>query len=211
VAAAERDVRRATAAYYGMVETIDSHFGRLLETLRHLGQDLDDWIIVYCSDHGEMLGEHGLWEKFRFYEGSARVPLLLRWPKGFPGGRVITQNVNLCDLYATLCDLAGLPIPPGLDSRSLRPLLEGRTAGWSGESLSQFTDHVMIKQGPLKYQYYGAEGPEVLFDLAADPGETTNRMGDAEYQEAARGFRHRLAELGLGVAPASLSRQATKK
>ena len=72
-----------------------------------------------------MLGEHGIWEKQKFFEASARVPLIMRWPSGFAGGREISENVNLCDLFATLCDLADIPTPSGLDSRSLAGLLRG--------------------------------------------------------------------------------------
>jgi choline-sulfatase len=71
--ATERDIRRTTAAYYGMIETIDTHYGDVLDSLRRVGEDLDDWIIIYTSDHGEMLGEHGIWEKQKFFEASARV------------------------------------------------------------------------------------------------------------------------------------------
>ena len=74
----KRDLRRATAAYYGMVETVDAQYGEVLAALRHIGEDPDDWIIIYTSDHGEMLGEHGIWEKQKFFEGSVRVPLFIR-------------------------------------------------------------------------------------------------------------------------------------
>ena len=199
VDASERELRRATAAYYGMVEHIDDLYGQVLDALRHVGQDLDDWIVVYCSDHGEMLGEHGIWEKQKFFEGSARVPLLIRWPRRFAGGRVVTQNVNLCDLFATLCDLAGLPIPPGLDSRSLVPLLEGNAQGWNNESVSQFgTTNLMIKRDHLKYQWYGPDMPEVLFDLEHDPLERQNVIDAPAHAEAVAAFRIRLAELGHG-------------
>jgi choline-sulfatase len=195
----EEAIRRATAAYYGMIDTIDRYYGQVLAKLESLGEDLDDWIIVYTSDHGEMLGQHGIWEKTRFYEGSARVPLIIRWPKHFEGGRVVEENVNLCDLFATLCDMAGLEIPDGLDSRSLVPLLRGEPQGWSNETVSQMgSHHVMIKQDALKYQYYGDDGPEVLFDLDEDPGETTNVAEVPAYTEAMAQFRVRLAELGHG-------------
>jgi choline-sulfatase len=78
-------IRRATAAYYGMIDQVDTYFGQILEKLEALGQNLDDWIIVYTSDHGEMLGQHGIWEKTRFYEASVRVPLIIRWPRSFEG------------------------------------------------------------------------------------------------------------------------------
>ena len=195
----EEAIRRATAAYYGMIDTVDAYFGQILERLESLGENLDEWIIVYTSDHGEMLGEHGIWEKTRFYEGSVRVPLIIRWPSGFEGGRVVDENVNLCVLFSTLCDLAGLQIPDGLDSRSLVPLLRGTVSGWDNESVSQLgKSHVMIKQDHLKYQYYGEEIAEVLFDLESDPHETRNVAEMPEYCEVMSKFRTRLSQLGHG-------------
>lgn len=200
--ASERELRRATAAYYGMIETIDDHYGTILRALEHVGQDLDEWIIIYTSDHGEMLGEHGIWEKQKFYEASARVPLIIRWPKRFGGGRTVQENVNLCDLFATLCELCAVPTPPDLDSRSLVPLMQGNNRAWDNESISQFTHrggtNVMIKRDQLKYQYY-PDLPEVLFDLAQDPTELTNVINDAPYHEAVTTFRARLAELTNGT------------
>ena len=146
-----------------------------------------------------MLGEHGIWEKQKFFEASGRVPLIIRWPNSFEGGKVINENVNLCDLFATLCDLAGLPTPEGLDSRSLVPLLNGDTSNWSNETVSQFQEHnVMIKQDHLKYQYYGPDAPEVLFDLNNDPSENTDFIDDPAYADSLVKFRARLAELGHG-------------
>lgn len=199
VDATVRDMRRATAAYYGMIETIDDYYGQVMDALTEAGQDLDDWIIVYTSDHGEMLGEHGIWEKQKFFEGSARVPLLVRWPRGFEGGRRVSANVNLCDLFATLCDLAAVPAPSGLDSRSLAPLCRGETVDWSNESVSQFGGrNLMIKQDARKYQYYGEEMPEVLFDLDRDPTERVNLIDEPEYGPFLARMRARRAELGFG-------------
>jgi len=195
--ATEREARRATAAYYGMVEQADAHFGSVLEALREAGQDLDDWLIVYTSDHGEMLGEHGVWEKQKFFEASVRVPLIIRWPKRF-APRTVDANVNLCDLFATLCDLAGIAAPADLDSRSLRPLLEGDSSGWDNETISQFGGtNLLIKRGALKYQWYGETQPEVLFDLEADPTERVNLLDRPEYAGALAQFRVRKAELGF--------------
>lgn len=195
----DETIRRATATYYGMIDQVDQYFGQVLDKIESLGQDLDDWIIVYTSDHGEMLGEHGIWEKTRFYEASARVPMIIRWPKHFEGGRTVDENVNLCDLYATLCDLAGIEIPENLDSRSMVPLLKGENENWNNETVSQLRkDHVMIKRDDLKYQYYGEGVPEVLFDLATDPKESTNVLDHPKYAESVKAFRLRLAELGHG-------------
>lgn len=195
----EREIRRAVAAYYAMVETVDDQFGRILDALEQAGQNLDEWIIVYTSDHGEMLGEHAVWEKQMFFEGSARVPLFIRWPKAFEGGRVVEENVNLCDLFATLCELADIPVPSGLDSRSLVPLLHGDNNGWDNESISQFggTD-LMIKRDHLKYLYFGEDIPEVLFDLQANPQETVNYIDHPDYQQHVEKFRLRAKELKFG-------------
>jgi choline-sulfatase len=182
-----------------MIDAVDAYFGQILARLDSLGENLDDWIIVYTTDHGEMLGQHGIWEKTRFYEGSVRVPLIIRWPAQFEGGRVVNENVNLCDLFATLCDLASIETPDSLDSRSLVPLLREEATAWRNESVSQMGHtHLMIKQDTLKYQYYGAEIPEVLFDLARDPGETMNLADVPAYADAMTRFRTRLSELGHG-------------
>ncbi|MBT3273044.1 MAG: sulfatase-like hydrolase/transferase [Spirochaetales bacterium] len=160
VHASEETIRRATASYYAMTEKMDQHFGQVIKRLEDLGENRDEWIIVYTSDHGEMLGQHGIWEKTRFYEASARVPLIISWPKAFKTGKVVAENVNLCDLFVTLCEMAGLETPKGLDSRSMVPLIKGEDTEWNNESISQMgTSHLMIKQDHLKYQYYGEEIP----------------------------------------------------
>jgi choline-sulfatase len=214
VEASERDIRRATAAYYGMIERVDDHVHEVLEALEHAGENLDDWIIVYTSDHGEMLGEHGIWEKTQLFEGSARVPLIIRWPRRFKPS-VVSQNVSQCDLFATLCDLAGIPLPPedqtvhaaGLDSRSLHHLMDGNSDEWNrryhNECISQWrgTD-LMIKRDALKYLWFDRdnclEEREVLFDLAADPKEMRNAISDQAYADAIEAFRERRATLGYG-------------
>lgn len=196
--ASERELRRATAAYYGMIETIDEMYGRVLEKLRQVGQNLDDWIIVYTSDHGEMLGEHGIWEKQKFYEGSAKVPLIIRYPRCLSDGTRVDANVNLCDLFATLCELTHTPIPEGLDSRSLVPLLENPHSYWNNETVSQYGGtNLMIKHDHLKYHYYGPDMPEVLFDLHRNPQETINYINDPEYSDLMAQFRGRRRELGF--------------
>jgi choline-sulfatase len=194
----ERELRRTTAAYYGMIETIDSEYGRVMDALTEVGQNLDDWIIIYTSDHGEMLGEHGIWEKQKFFEASVRVPLIIRYPQKFES-RIVHENVNLCDLYATLCDLTGNPVPEGLDSRSLTDLMNGSDSRWRNETVSHFGGtNLMIKHDHLKYQYYGEEAPEVLFDLKEDPQETVNFIGSARHEQEISAFRKRRAELGYG-------------
>jgi len=190
--------RRAVAGYCGMIEECDKQFAQILDALRDAGQDIDDWIIVYTSDHGEMLGQYNLWWKFRFLEGSVRVPLLIRAPRFFEGARVVPENVNLCDLFATLCDFADIPVPDGLDSRSLRPLCSGDASNWDNESISHSgKDSVMIKRDDLKYIFLAEDDQEILFDYAGGD-EHTNFASDAHYTEAMAAFRVRRNELGYG-------------
>jgi choline-sulfatase len=206
-----RDLRRATAAYYGMIDELDHDLGRVLDALAQVGQNLDDWIVVYTADHGEMLGQHGVWEKQVFYEGSARVPLIVRWPQKF-GPRRVSENCSLCDLYATLVELAGLPTPPaertvnqrGLDSRSLVNLMRGEAEGWPDEAVSQFGGtNLMIKRGDLKYYFYAGdagdppEHRELLYDLAEDPQETRPITDATRRASLLPGLRTRRSQLGF--------------
>jgi choline-sulfatase len=180
----EREERRAVAAYYANVEDMDTRCGRVLDALRAAGEDLDEWIIIYTSDHGEMMGDHGFWEKHSFYESSVRVPLVIRWPRGFEGGRAVEENVNLVDLFATMCDLAGIDMPAApevRDSRSLVPLLNGSPEGWQNTTYSEIDGTcLMVKDGPLKYNWYGDEYPEELFDLSVDPCEADDLVADPD-------------------------------
>lgn len=204
----QRIVQRGRAAYYAKTETMDGHCGRILDALRLAGQDLDEWIIVYLSDHGDMLGEHGVWEKQKFFEGSVRAPFIIRWPGGgLPGGRRVRENVSLCDLFATLCELTGVALPEGpLDSRSLVPLMKGEATSWDDEVCSFFLQqgfsNVMVKRGALKYQTYHHEDrgvmPGVLFDVEADPLERTNLVDEPAYAGAVDELRARVRELGYG-------------
>ncbi len=195
----EREAIRATAAYYGMVESVDQQIGRILAALETVGQDLNEWIIVYTSDHGEMLGEHGVWEKQKFYEGSAKVPLIINYGKKLNAGLTVDENVSLCDLFATLCDLANVPTPTALDSRSLVPLMNGENASWNNEVLSEFRDFLMIKQDNLKYQSYGSDIAEVLFDLTTDPKENVNVLTKPEYKNKVDYFRTKARKLGFAI------------
>jgi choline-sulfatase len=166
----EADARRATAAYYGMVEQTDRRIGEVLQALEEAGHDLDEWAIVFTADHGEMLGQHGLWEKRKFYDASVKVPLFVRAPGVAPGRS--GQICNLVDLFPTFTALAGLPTPDDLSGESLLASDRGNT------TFSQYNgEQYLVRDGSWKYLRFPA-ADEVLFDLATDPAELVNRAAD---------------------------------
>jgi choline-sulfatase len=193
------NVRAARRAYYGEISYVDHHIGRLIDVLRETGR-LDETVVIVTSDHGDMLGERGLWYKMSFLEGSVRVPLVVSAPGWFQAGRV-SSPVSTMDLLPTLVglaeegDLSGLVGP--LDGQSLLPLLAGEpsdrdtvTAEYLAEGA--LAPIVMIRRGAMKLIHSPAD-PDQLFDLAGDPFERNNLTEDPAYADL-------LADLRGGVA-----------
>ncbi|MGH2461177.1 MAG: sulfatase-like hydrolase/transferase [Chloroflexota bacterium] len=199
----DADVRRTRAAYFGMVTRVDEQIGRLLACLDDLGF-AGNTVVVHTSDHGEMLGEHGLWRKSNFYEQSERIPLQIRLPGGRFAGRWVEEPVSLVDLTATILDLAGCRLADdpdlALDGISLLPALRGE-APWRGEVFSEYLAHgndrprAMLRRDRWKLCYgYVKDGPPQLelYDLATDPGEFVNLANRPPYQEVQRDLLARL-------------------
>ena len=193
----QRDARTLQAAYYAMVELIDDRVGDMLQALERSGQR-DDTIVIFTSDHGEMLGDHGLIQKgCRFYEGLVRVPLILSWPGRWASGTSSDALVELLDLPATLLESAQLPVPERMQGRSLVPLLTGSAS--SGEASLRHRDAVRCEyydaldmpDGSMATMYrtrrhklvvYHGHGLGELYDLESDPGEHDNLWDDGESQ-----------------------------
>ncbi len=178
----EAHVRAARHAYYGSVAYVDDQFGALLATLRDTRLD-DNTVVVVLADHGEMLGERGLWYKMSFFEPACRIPLLVHAPRHFKA-RAVAESVSLIDVLPTLVELAGTAVPYAteLEGRSLLPHLEGR-AGHDevrGEYLAEgaVAPMVMIRTGTTKFIHSPAD-PDQLYDLARDPDERINLAADA--------------------------------
>jgi choline-sulfatase len=172
-----------------MISCVDQKLGRLLDVLEDTNL-ADNTLVIFTSDHGEMLGERGMWLKMCMYEWSVRVPLVISYPGKFPAAR-IPHNVSLVDLLPTLIDVVSLdsPIPePGrLDGHSMRSLLEtGRDADWPDTVVSDFNAGGMpgplrmVKRGQYKYVHL-FRNDEMLFDLEADPDEMTNLADQSGY------------------------------
>ena len=196
----EAHVRNARHAYYGMISYVDDKVGRIMKTLHDTGLD-GDTLIVFTSDHGEMLGERGMWYKQTFFEDSARVPLMIREP-GNARGRRVDSVVSLVDLFPTLLaaasDGAGTNVVGKLDGASLDPLMTRRGAG-SDIAISEYSDMGvcapcrMVRRGRFKYIYtHGHEAQ--LFDLEADPLELRNLSGEAAHAADEESLRARLLQ-----------------
>ncbi len=170
-------VQRARAAYFGMISELDAHVGSLLDELDRSGE-AENTLIIYTSDHGEMLGANGLWFKDVLLENAARVPLIMAGA-GLPRGKTVTTPVSHVDMVATLLDLAGAPRPAELRGQSLAPLAHGRAmagpefAYSESHSTGNITGSFMIRKGDWKYVYFTGDKP-LLFDLKRDPGELHN-------------------------------------
>jgi choline-sulfatase len=189
---------RTLAAYCGCVEWVDDAIGRVLATLDYLGL-ADDTLVVYASDHGEMAGERGTWQKSVFFEASARVPLLMRWRRVTKdAGRHVPVPVGLIDLFPTFCALAGVATPSGCRGVSLLPLLHGevaldRDAIFSESVILNAPEQAgcMIRTGPWKYNYY-LDGRDELYDVARDPQEWNNLAAVPELQAVRMTLRQRV-------------------
>ena len=184
-AIAEADLRRARHAYYGEISYVDDRIGRLLAALDRFGLR-DDTVVLVTADHGEMLGERGLWYKMHFYEWALRVPLILSAPGRFEARRV-ARPVSLADVLPSLIELAGGTVDPTLqgDGRSLVPLALGENPE-ARPVLADYTAEgalapiLMVRDGELKLIWSEAD-PPLLFDLARDPHELRNVAEDPAY------------------------------
>lgn len=191
----EERVRNARHAYYGAISYVDDKIGQLLRALDATGMR-DDTIVVFISDHGDMLGERGLWYKMSFFEWSARVPMIFHAPQRFAPQRV-SQQTSLVDLLPTLVELASTSAPPTfadkVDGHSLVPWLNGTDPNWPDTALSEYLGEgtvapvLMTRRGPYKYIYCETD-PDQLYDLATDPHELTNLAGQPDYESLRQSF-----------------------
>jgi len=178
----EAQIGRSRAAYYGMVSFTDAQVGRVLEALEASGAG-DNTLVVYTSDHGEMIGEHGLWWKSSFYEPSVRVPLIAAWPGRIEHGSRVATPVSLLDLTRTIVEAAGAEAEGIVGDDLLESGLDGDRAVFA-EFEAHGTDRPgrMVRRGRYKLNYYHGE-PLELFDLNTDPHETANLGSDPEYAD----------------------------
>ena len=173
----EKQTRGELACYYALISQMDAEIGRILAALDETGQR-ENTIIIFTSDHGLAIGSHGLRGKQNMYEHTVNVPLLVSGP-GIGRGRRSAAQLYLRDLYPTVCELTGVPIPSSVESRSMASVLRGDSEAGHDEVFCYFMDvQRMIRTDHWKLAHYPKIDRYQLFDLAADPLEMHDRAAD---------------------------------
>jgi choline-sulfatase len=199
----EQEIRNARHGYYANTSYFDSKVGEIVKALEESGQ-LENTIVIVTSDHGDMLGERGLWYKMSFFEHSARIPMIIAGPG--VGNRTVAEPVSLLDILPTFLDIAAstgqtAPDPAmDLDGRSLWPLLQGAVDNPDGgevlgEYCAECASHpiFMIRRGPWKYIHCEVDPPQ-LFDVSSDPFERENLADDPAHAQKVAEFKAFISE-----------------
>ncbi|CAN5261288.1 choline-sulfatase [soil metagenome] len=194
----DEDVRTARHAYYGSISYVDERVGEVIDALER-AKMLDNTVVMFCADHGDMIGERGLWYKMSFYDWSSRVPLIMAGP-GIPAGHRVKSNCGLVDILPTLVELAAgsewneFADPP--EGKSLLPLLkqEDDSCVAVSEILSEgvAAPYVMIRKGKYKFTYVEHDPPQ-LFDMDSDPDEVDDLAADPAYASVLADFHQEVA------------------
>ena len=195
----EASIRRLREAYYGLITEFDEYVGMILDVLEETGLARNT-VVMYFSDHGELVGEHGLYGKVSLRESSVRVPLLVSLPGAYPEGVSVTTPVSLVDLFPTFLDIAGTSWPKvlPLDGHSLVPLIEQSPDDFGGgnafcEFEGEGWNHprCMLREGRYKYVLNHTAKPE-LYDIEKDPDELENLSGTPEVRKEEPALREKI-------------------
>jgi choline-sulfatase len=180
----QEDIKRSRRAYFANISYLDDKIGEILETLETTRQEA---VILFVSDHGDMLGERGLWFKMSFYEGSSRVPMMIAASGIEP--RLVTDPVSNIDVCPTLCDIAGISmdeVAPWTQGETLLPIANGATrttpVAMEYAAEASYAPMVSLRRGPYKFNRCTLD-PDQLFDLENDPNELVNLIGDPEFDD----------------------------
>lgn len=191
----EEMMRVMSAKYYGAITHVDRHVGQLLAELEAVGM-AHNTLVLFTADHGNMLGDKARWFKGLQYEGSARIPLLWRGPKGAAenGGQVVPQVVENTDLLPSILETAGIQIPEGVQGRSFVKLARGQDPQWKNRCFSELRSGMLV-EGPWKLIDNSLEGrgPFELYDLRNDPKEGHNLAEEPRQRERVQAMRGQLA------------------
>ncbi len=195
-------VRESREGYLAAISFLDEQIGHIISTLEKNGE-LENTFIVISSDHGDMMGDHHLWRKSFAYEGSAGVPMIIRWPENLKikanRGQVIDELVELRDILPTFLDVAGIPVPEEMDGMSMLDLIKGKKDTWRkvldmehGQCYWSENSWTGLTDSQYKYIYFNATGEEQLFNLEIDPGEEVNLAQMEEFKDILLGWRQKM-------------------
>jgi arylsulfatase A-like enzyme len=185
--------REAIQAYWASTTFMDAQAGHVLDALDRLGLS-DSTIVVFVSDHGYHLSDHGLWQKMSLFERSARVPLIIAAPGAKARGVAARGLAELLDLYPTLAELAGLPPKTPVDGVSLVPMLHDAAATVKDAAFTQARNGYSVRTDRWRYiEWAAGEQGAQLYDMDQDPGETTNLAQDARHAATVSDLKARLA------------------
>lgn len=188
--------------YYANITFIDEEIGKIIKALKDKGI-YENSIIVFTSDHGDMMGDHYHWRKTYPYEGSTHIPFLVKWPASYKEAekKNIEQPVELRDILPTFLDAANVEIPEDMDGKSVRQLAEGNSEGWRKyidlEHATCYDNNnywCALTDGKIKYVWNLYNGSEQLFDLVKDPHELHNCINDRKYRKQAEEMRNAMIE-----------------
>ena len=197
----QEDIQNCTRAYYAGVGYMDNLLGRVLDYLdaHNLVQDT---IVIYTADHGEMMGHNGIFFKRCFYEPAVHVPCIIRYPGVIPAGRVVTQLTETIDIMPTVMDFAQIPLQGTEEGESMRNLImDPEDPTWKNQAFAEGNDHylqndnrhIMYRRGDFKYNYY-SDDLDQLFELSNDPNERSNLIDIPKYGHVVTDMQERISE-----------------
>ena len=198
----KEEILHAREVYYGMITWVDEQIGLIMDELERQGLK-ENTMVIYTSDHGELAGEHGLWYKNTFYEGSVRIPFIFSCPKLFRGNQISESVTGNIDIFPTICDAVDIQKPDGLEGKSLWPVLTGRESGNDryifSETYRNKIPGCMIRDKQWKYFVYepcekNKFTKEVfLFDMLNDPDEMQNLVNHPELKSTIENLEKRMS------------------
>lgn len=197
-------VAESRKGYLAAISFIDEQIGHIMTALEKKGE-LENTLILLSSDHGDMMGDQHLWRKSFPYEGSANVPMIIRWPESLnikaERGQVVEQLVEIRDILPTFLDASGISIPDEVDGMSMLNLIKGNTDNWRkvldlehGQCYWPENSWTGLTNAKYKYIYFNYAGEEQLFDLQKDPGEKNDLAKKLEYKDILNVWRQKMVD-----------------
>jgi choline-sulfatase len=199
-------VLRGRELYYGLTDWVDNEIGKVLAALNTHPEIAENTVIIYSSDHGENMGEHGMWWKNNMFEQSSRVPLIISWPKRWAGGQRRVGASSHVDLVQTVAEIAGGHTPADWNGESMVPWMDHKRHAWKDHAISEYyaqntaSGYVMSRSGDWKYVYHTVidkdhPAERELYNLVSDPQEFTNLASLPEHQARIKSMHERMVKV----------------